>query len=317
MAEKSVAIVMPVYNGREFMRDAIESIIAQTYCDWHLYIINDGSTDESGSIARAYSASDDRITVTDTPNRGLSAARNAGIRFATEARIHSGIVFIDADDALHREALRIMTSVNADLVVGGFSFCQDFMSKPLGKVNPRFLSPTELVEETLYQRGAVHAAWGKLYNRLDIFSQELFTEGILYEDLDFFYRYSLRCSSTAVIDAPIYFYRQHAASIVHSWNDRRLDVLDVTLRLEKFMAAGYPQLLAAARDRRLSANFNMFLLASQNNLDDVAASCWSIIKKYRNTSLLDKKVRFKNKAGIILSYFGPTVLKKIAKWVGA
>ncbi|MDE6288677.1 MAG: hypothetical protein K2M00_07840, partial [Muribaculaceae bacterium] len=206
-------------------------------------------------------------------------------------------------------------SQDIDLAVGSFSTSADFLKRPVERDMVRVMRPVDLVAETLYQRGAVHAAWGKLYRR-SLFENRLFTEGLYYEDLDFFYRYCLACRSTAVTDAPLYFYRQQPGSIMHTWKPRRLDVLKITKAIEEYMATSYPELERAAADRRLSANFNIFILASANGQPDVADECWEIVRQYRWRSFTDKRVRFKNKAGILLSYLGKNTFKKISRWVG-
>lgn len=319
MHSPTIAIILPVYNGRDFLKQALDSVKAQTDVAWHLIVVNDGSSDGSGDMARALAADDSRITVIDTENRGLSAARNRGIDEALHlnrnGRGISLVTFIDADDMLLNGALHTLLQTigpDTDMAVGGFTFRADTPLRPLRPSDIRRPSPEALVEETLYQRGAVHAACGKLYN-IDLFKSERFTEGLYYEDLDFFYRCCLRCRAVSVIDLPVYFYRQHETSIVHTWNDRRLDVLRVTESLERYMAENRPSLLAAARDRRLSANFNIFIEATRNGRNDIASQCWEYITRHRMASLVNPKVRFKNKAGVLLSLGGRRFFTMISR----
>lgn len=101
---------------------------------------------------------------------------------------------------------------------------------------------------------------------------------------------------------------------MHIWKPKRADVLDITDRIEAFMAENYPDLLPAARDRKFSAYYNIYLLATANGDRAIADRCWKIIKEYRRGALNDPKVRFKNKAGALLSYLGRPVLKIASKW---
>ena len=96
-------------------------------------------------------------------------------------------------------------------------------------------------------------------------------------------------------------------------NTKRLDVLKVTEKIEDHIREKYPEILGAARDRRLSANFNMFAMCSIHGETSQAQQCWELIKKYRNQSLFDSKVRSKNKIGILLSYLGKNVFSSISK----
>lgn len=312
----SVSIVLPVYNGENYLAEAVDSVIGQAFHDWELIIVDDGSTDSSGAVADKYLMADSRVRVIHAPNGGLSVARNRGI----EAARAPWIYFLDADDAMHPFALEALVKAveldsDVDLAVAGF--CFDRAQFVGATYDFELMSPERLVEATLYQEpGIVHTAWGKLY-RSEIFAKEQFTPGLYYEDLDFFYRYVLHCRATAVSRAPLYFYRQHPASIMHTWDARRLDVLGVTERIESYMFESYPSLVRAARDRRLSANFNIFINASQAGQGDVARQCWTLVRRYRLGSLFDGRVRAKNKVGVLLSFFGSRLFKTFAKWVGA
>jgi glycosyltransferase involved in cell wall biosynthesis len=90
----TVSVIMPAYNVEPYIGEAIESVIAQTYTDWELLIIDDGSPDESGAVAASYAACDRRIRVAHQANAGLSAARNHAIRLARG----QFVAILDSDD---------------------------------------------------------------------------------------------------------------------------------------------------------------------------------------------------------------------------
>ena len=96
-----VSVVMPCYNASAYLREAIESVQSQTYQDWELLIIDDGSTDDSKQIAQAYSVEDKRIKLIEQPNSGACRARNNGIEHAKGMFIK----FLDADDILYQTCL--------------------------------------------------------------------------------------------------------------------------------------------------------------------------------------------------------------------
>ncbi len=118
MQENLVSIITPLYNGERFLSQTIESVLAQTYSDWEMLIINDGSKDNSESIAREYAARDTRIQVFNQPNGGSAAARNNGIRRA-QGRY---IALLDADDLWEPTFLEmqlgLMKETGAQLVCG-------------------------------------------------------------------------------------------------------------------------------------------------------------------------------------------------------
>ena len=94
MTNQLVSIVMPAYNAQDFIAESIDSVKAQTYANWELIIINDGSTDATGKIAEWHQSQDNRVKVIHQANKKLGAARNAGIKKATG----DWIAFLDADD---------------------------------------------------------------------------------------------------------------------------------------------------------------------------------------------------------------------------
>lgn len=101
MEKGLVSIIMPVYNGERYLREAIDSVIGQTYARWELFVINDGSTDDSLAIARAYK--DPRIRVINQENNGVSGARNAGLNNMSG----EFFCFLDADDVFTPESLEV------------------------------------------------------------------------------------------------------------------------------------------------------------------------------------------------------------------
>lgn len=101
MQDNLVSIITPVYNGERFLAQTIESVLVQTYPQWEMIIVNDGSKDGSEAIARSYADRDPRIRVFSQPNGGSASARNHGIREA-DGRY---MVFLDADDCWDRTFL--------------------------------------------------------------------------------------------------------------------------------------------------------------------------------------------------------------------
>jgi len=306
-------IIIPVYNGEKYLSEAIESALRQSWVATQIILVDDGSTDSSGKICDEYAAKYKCVRAIHRPNGGLSAARNTGIDAATT----EWVMFLDADDKLYRDAaacLACMTSGNGiDIAIGGCTTHPLEKEPTLDFTDFRSATPEAAIKETLYQSGLLHSAWGKLY-RLSILKGVKFTENLLYEDLDFFYRYTLKCRRVAINNSPLLYYRQLEGSIMHTWRPERSDVLDVTDRIEAFMAKNYPELLPAARDRKFSAHYNIYLLATAHGEKGIADRCWEVIKEYRSGSLRDPKVRMKNKAGALLSYFGRPVLNLASRW---
>ena len=313
MDEELISVIVPVFNGEMYLSSCLDSILSQSYNNLEVIVINDGSTDLSLKIAETYSEKDDRVKVYTFLNEGLSEARNRGLSVATG----EFITFVDSDDMLYPDAIKVLHKTivkeEADIVEG---------KAIRGKVHINIEEPShykkkvfnarEAIEDVLYQQLLLPSAWGKLYKR-DLFEGLHFEKGILYEDLNIFYKIFEKCKKIIWISFPVYFYRINENSITNSWKSKRLDVLKVTENIEIYIEEKYPDLLPSANDRRLSANFNMFALCSINGDKDNASQCWKQIQKSRNKSLFNSKVRLKNKAGILLSYFGRHIFNFAAR----
>src|SRR5688572_9651460 len=105
-----ISIIMPVYNVEKYLHTAVDSVLQQTYKNFELIVVDDGSTDKSGDISESYAKSDKRVSVVHKDNGGLSDARNAGLPHARG----DYIIFIDSDDYWDKELLSELVSYNKD-----------------------------------------------------------------------------------------------------------------------------------------------------------------------------------------------------------
>ena len=103
------SIIVPVYNVEKFLRECLDSILAQTFADWECICVDDGSTDSSGAILDEYATNDARFRVLHQVNAGVGAARNAGLEIASS----EWIWFIDADDTIHPGSLSFLKKTGA------------------------------------------------------------------------------------------------------------------------------------------------------------------------------------------------------------
>lgn len=303
-----VSVIVPIYNNEKFLGECVESIRRQTYADLEVILVDDGSTDLSGSICDGLAMADPRIRVVHTPNRGVSAARNTGIEMATG----SHMMFVDSDDAIHPEMVRTLV----DLIATEAESCAicKFTDRPSAlsaEGRTMQFSPRQTIEMTLYQYILDSSLCCKLFPT-EALRRTRLREGIRYEDLDCIYRiYENIDGEIAFTSAPMYLYRNNPDSFIHNFTSDRLDVLAVTDEIVAYYKND-PVLLLAARDRRFSAYFNMFVLSTKAGMESEADRCWEVIKAERHDELRNPKVRRKNKIGALVSYLGRRVMKHIA-----
>lgn len=318
-----ISIIVPVYGVEKYLRQCVDSVLAQTYSNWELILVDDGSRDACPAICDEYAAKDSRIKVIHQENGGVSAARYNGVLNAKG----NLITFIDSDDEVASQYLshlsNVMSSCEADCV--GINYIQFTENKHKNKnvdgvPRTEFLDKEKAVEKVLYQKISDTALWGKLFKKKYL-TNDIFTDTCRYEDLASFFKIYLKGKNVAFCNISLYYYRQNPESYLHKFNIGRVDVLDVTDRIVEYFGekGEYPNkdLLRAAKDRRMSAHFNIFCLMSVNKYHDVNLEerCWSVIKKERLSSLLNPNVRLKNKMGAFLSYFGKTPIRILARFI--
>ena len=196
-----VSVIIPIYNVRPYLREALESVINQNYRNLEILLIDDGSDDGSERICDEYKKKDERIRLIHQKNKGLSAARNAGLNVATGHII----AFLDPDDAFHPDyigkMLETMEHEVVDLVVCNFSICNDSFDfvRRKEKAFP--------IKEGIYDRDNIlraladdminHAVWNKLYRR-ELWEKIRFPVGHDYEDLDTTFKVLSLCNSVCV-----------------------------------------------------------------------------------------------------------------------
>ena len=218
---ESVSIIVPVYNGEAYLSACLESLLHQSFRGFRLYLIDDGSTDETPEICRRYSALDGRITCIRQKNRGVSAARNAGLALAKG----KFVTFCDADDLweeTHLEALvRAVEETGSDMVSCNYSLVDEggvLLGRTAFPVEVRDLQTR--AEKANYSRDVLNwrtgwAVWARLFRR-DAVGGLRFCEDIRYgEDLIFVLEAVNVCRRAASVEGGCR-YRQHGGSAMAS-----------------------------------------------------------------------------------------------------
>lgn len=210
-----ISVIVPVYNAEPYLRQCVDSILSQTFTDFELLLIDDGSTDHSGVICDGYANLDSRVKVFHTTNKGLSAARNLGI----ENTSADWITFIDSDDFVESDYLESLNKgESCELSFVGINrYNIDNKSRQVFvKFHSEFISKKQLGEKIVeLDLLAVGYACGKLYKREIIDSNHIrFDERIriMHEDHLFYYDYLVHCESIYLNDAVCYNYTYYSNS---------------------------------------------------------------------------------------------------------
>lgn len=220
---KKISVIVPVYNVDRWLDRCIHSIVNQTYKEQEIILVDDGSTDKSGSLCDRWSKIDSRIRVIHKENGGLSDARNYGIEIATGEYI----TFIDSDDFIDESYLHYLYDLiiqnNSDL-----SVCQLFTVNDLGdSIEKKNKSNTaknviiikgkeECMRQFLIDSKIGTVAWRKLY-KSGLFKSDIrYPKGKYHEDIWTTYKYIEKCNCIAVGNQQLYAYRIRTGSIMNS-----------------------------------------------------------------------------------------------------
>lgn len=223
-----VSVVVPVYKVENYLSRCVDSILEQTFCDFELILVDDGSPDRSGYICDCYALNDKRVKVIHKQNGGLSSARNCAIEWIFSNSNSEWITFIDSDDWIHHKMLEIMymsiLQNKTDIVVCNYKKTSSFCEKKL------ISEYDELVYDALDffadNSSAAMVAVCKLY-RKNLFLNCRFPKGRLHEDVFTTYKLFAKADKISYINADLYFYYQNENSIVHSsYSLRKLDEVE-------------------------------------------------------------------------------------------
>ena len=209
-----LSIIVPVYKVENYLQKCIDSILAQTFTDFELILVDDGSPDDCPALCDAAAEKDARVRMIYQKNGGLSAARNAGLDAARGAWIG----FVDSDDYIAPEMYEVLyqavQSTGADLALCDYAEVDE-----AGTPCPQMyvsLSGVELTGQELLKKASglmVQLAWNKLYRRA-VFAQLRYPEGKLNEDLFLIPEVCLQIQKAVVVPKALYYYVQRGGSIM-------------------------------------------------------------------------------------------------------
>lgn len=225
-----ISIIVPVYNTEKYLRRCVMSILRQTFADFELILVDDGSPDGAGEQCDEWCLKDNRIHVIHQNNRGLSAARNAGIDYALFSTTCEKLLFIDSDDCIHPRMVEVLDSASENPEIK-ISLCEfhRFSSQVDDSYKYELIPKPEIITpKDLYLENSTLAtiSWAKLYHR-SCFSDLRFPEGKIHEDQFLTYKILFQQNSLSIVRAPLYFYYINPEGITGGmWTPKRLDGIE-------------------------------------------------------------------------------------------
>lgn len=256
-----LSVIVPIYDAERFIHKCIESILAQSFEDFELILVNDGSTDSCGTICDEYASKDKHVKVIHQTNQGVSVARNNGIKYATGTLVG----FVDADDYIAPDMFEGMVDfleVN-DLDV----VCADcyVVKNDKAKFKPRYdknaiwhqgNAIVEILNGTLD-----NAVWNKVYKKEVVAGIE-FPAQRRYEDVATTYKFIHNAKKVGYISKPYYYYVKHKGNFIsQSFN--------VKSRYEHFL--GYKERLEFALENNLECIVSCRKIALESALSALTA----------------------------------------------
>ena len=268
MRETQISIIVPVYNVEPYLRQCLDSILGQTFTNFEVLLINDGSPDSSGDICREYVAKDSRFHYFEKENGGLSDARNYGIERAQGEYL----TFIDSDDFVnekHLENLFLASRLtNADITIGGFSrfengtfwLYQDHFSSDslVSFTSAQAIQHLDSMFDVPFLNFSI--VCGKLFKR-DLFKELRFQYGKYAEDQFIIWKLYLKARSIYTFNVDSYVYRINNTGMSSVFSLKHLDYIDALEERIKFTKD--------IDGIDIGLSFNMYRYVLKRNLDQL------------------------------------------------
>lgn len=270
-----ISVIIPVYNVELYLIECIDSVLSQTYKNTEIILVNDGSTDKSGTLCDAYACRDSRIKVLHKENGGLSSARNAGMDIAKG----DYIMFLDSDDYWESITLieDLVTVLISNSTIGILQFAvSEFNDGETPLLNRNTSNSLKCIKtkDIIYGEldyGYNTLAWNKIY-KSEFINFLRFPEGVWYED-EYFSLDTLTIVDAVWIDQSIgfYCYRQRNNSIMDATRKKCVKSYIDRTKVSAYMMQFFQKHSASETRLRNIAMFGIsnLLLALKNNWDDI------------------------------------------------
>lgn len=293
----SINVIIPVYNTEKYIVKCLNSLLNQTFTDWHAVVVNDGSSDNSGNICREYSEKySEKFTLYNTEHEGPGYARNYGIDNCPSKAKY--LYFCDSDDYLETTALEKLfiaaESAGADMAVCGYAVRRGNLSEYF-TYKDTVTGKEEICRSILESDSIGSYVWNKLFSAR-LFDTVRFPEKRFYEDVMTTYKTVLQCEKIAVISEPLYNYVRRNGSIVTTCDlDFLKDLIKAIDGRNEAIIESLPELAKHDNVSKLEINIYVWNQICKRRDLFKLPECQEILKSIKNDykiyNKLDKKRR--------------------------
>ena len=257
MENPLISVIVPAYNAECWIAECCQSVFSQTYSNWELIVVNDGSFDSTAAIVNGIAVDRENVILINQENRGVCSARNTGLNAAKGEYI----TFLDADDVLVGNALELLYSIiissSCDIAIGWKANMKengDVIGCPYERETALWKG-TEALEKSLTDHPATYSVWGKLYKRW-VVEDTRFVEGKrVHEDSFFLFECLTKKPAVAVTDEIVLYYRISENSASRSaFSEKFFDILYFAERKMAIIENRFANLTDLAKNMTVKAH---------------------------------------------------------------
>lgn len=308
-----ISVIVPVYKVEAYLPRCVESLMSQTYKDFEIILVDDGSPDTCPVMCDAYAKKYSNIHALHKENGGLSDARNAGMTIAKGEYV----TFVDSDDYVHPAYLEMLMQgirQDADFSVCGFTEVYDgngIEDLNTSRISAACVNAKEGLVEILYQGFHDVSAWGILLPA-SLARKYPFPKGKLFEDLYTTYKFYLAAETVAFIRVPLYYYYQRKGGIMGRRNEAFIhDLIESSDQLVEACRGKGAFIEQAAMNKQFSNYCRLILQPSdlKKKYPNQYRRIVTTLEKERMAVLMDKRARMKNRLAALALLGGISGLK--------
>lgn len=316
MQQPLISVIVPIYKVENYLDKCVESILAQTYKNLEVWLVDDGSPDRCGEMCDEWAKKDSRINVIHKQNGGLSDARNVAIDVANG----EWIVFVDSDDFVSGDYIETLhnlaTKYDCKMSVAQnieFNENEDVIS-PKNEYIELCQKPLDAIQDMFYQKYYDTAAWAKMYHRSLFESGIRYPKGLLHEDLPTTYLLMSLSDKVAYCNKVIYYYLLRKDSIEGAaFSNKKLDCLWIIDKLMSEHKDLLDKVWLGYICKRTSFSFHIFLQMPTDH--EEYNKVFKYVTEHRLKILLDSNARMKTRCACLISYFGKSIVRLIFKLI--